>query len=118
MFFGISFWFVGAMCVKFGSQFGVFGPVASIYSFGAGVIISWISVLFMISVAKLHPAQIVPGISLGLAVATFLDGIVITWGPSLYGTSYDEIALGAAWILWGAFGFLGAAFFEQWRRDS
>lgn len=114
---GVIFWFVGAMCVKFGSAFGFFGPTASIFSFGAGILISWLSVRFMVKLVGLSAPQIVPGVSFGLAVATFFDGIFITWGPTLYGSSYDEITLGAAWILWGACTFLTTAFVEAWRRD-
>jgi hypothetical protein len=114
----IVIWFIGAMCVRIGSPLGFFGPIASLISFAAGIPIGWVSVLFIIMVAKLRTNQIVPSISLGLAIATCCDGIAMTWASWLYGTDLAQIALGAAWILWGVFAFTAAAFVETYRRGS
>ncbi|MEM5014815.1 hypothetical protein WKH31_00890 [Metabacillus indicus] len=113
---GMAFWFCGAMAVRFGSGFGWFGKTGSFFSFLIALPVSWISVLLIIKAAKLKAEQIIPGVSLGLLTATFLDGIVLTWGTQLYGTDDGLIGLGAAWILWGAFTFLACAFIEAWRR--
>ncbi|MGM0806134.1 MAG: hypothetical protein ACQET8_15415 [Bacillota bacterium] len=114
--FGIVFWFSGAMAVKFGYAFGLFGETGSLISFILALPLSWLSVLLIIKGAGLKPTQIVPGISLGLATATFFDGIVLTWGTWVYGTNSDQVSYGAAWILWGAFTFLAFAFFEAYRK--
>ncbi|KEZ52891.1 hypothetical protein ACK1LH_11950 [Metabacillus indicus] len=113
---GMAFWFCGAMAVRFGSEIGMFGKTGSFFSFLIALPVSWISVLLIIKAAKLKAVQIIPGVSLGLLTATFLDGIVLTWGSQLYGTDDGLIGLGAAWILWGAFTFLACAFIEAWRR--
>ncbi|WP_079478602.1 hypothetical protein [Halobacillus salinus] len=113
---GLGFWFLGAMTVKFGAQVGLFGPVASIFAFALGIAVAWVGVKFMISFCKLEIEQIVPGVAFGLGVATFSDGIAITWFTSLYGNQWEDVGLGAAWILWGAFTFLAAAFLEAYKR--
>jgi hypothetical protein len=114
----IAIWFIAAMCVRIGSPLGFFGPKASLILFAASIPIGWVSVLFMIKVAKLSADQIVPSVSLGLAIATFCDGIGITWASWLYGTDLAQIALGSAWILWGIFAFITAAFVESYRQGS
>lgn len=116
MAFGIIFWFSGAMAVKFGYSVGLFGGTGSLFSFILALPVSWLSVLLIVKGAGLKPTQIVPGISLGLATATFFDGIVLTWGTWVYGTNSDQVSYGAAWILWGAFTFLAFAFFEAYRK--
>ncbi|MEK3808465.1 hypothetical protein MHB63_18240 [Bacillus sp. FSL H8-0547] len=113
---GMAFWFCGAMAVRFGSDVGMFGKTGSVFSFLIALPVSWISVLLIMKAAKLKADQIIPGVSLGLLTATFLDGIVLTWGTQLYGTDAGLIGLDAAWILWGAFTFLAFAFIEAWRR--
>ncbi len=112
---GVAFWFVGALSVRFGSEIGMFENVENVIAFLIGLPVSWISVIIIKKVARLNAEQMVPGVSLGLLVATFLDGIVLTWGTSLYGTDPLLIGRGAAWILWGVFAFLAAAFIEARR---
>lgn len=113
---GVAFWVAAATGVRIGSTFGIFGPIASLISFAAAAPICWLSVLLIIKVAQLRADQIVPGISLGLGVATCCDGIAITWASWLYGSDPAQIALGAAWILWGVFLFTAAAFAEAYRQ--
>ncbi|QZY88268.1 hypothetical protein [Exiguobacterium acetylicum] len=112
---GVAFWFVGALSVRFGSGIGMFENAGNVIAFLIGLPVSWISVIIIKKVARLSAEQIVPGVSLGLLVATFLDGIVLTWGTSLYGTDPLFVGRGAAWILWGVFAFLAAAFIEARR---
>ncbi|MEI4460817.1 hypothetical protein SZL87_00125 [Exiguobacterium indicum] len=112
---GVAFWFVGALSVRFGSGIGMFENVGNVIAFLIGLPVSWISVIIIKKVACLNAEQMVPGVSLGLLVATFLDGIVLTWGTSLYGTDPLLVGRGAAWILWGVFAFLASAFIEAKR---
>ncbi|MTH53736.1 hypothetical protein GKZ89_10000 [Bacillus mangrovi] len=116
-FLGILFWFAGAMIVRIGTPLNFFGQEPGLLSFLAAIPLSWVSVLLIAQLAKLRNPQLVPGVSMGLAAATFFDGIAITWLPWIYGADHSEIGLGAAWILWGAFTFLGAAFVETYRRS-
>jgi hypothetical protein len=114
----VMLWFAAASAVRIGSPLGMFGPTASIASFAAGIPIAWISVVLIVKMLKLLPGQIVPAISLGLGLATCLDGLAITWLGSLYGSELAQITLGAAWILWGVFTFTAAAFFEAYRQSQ
>ena len=77
---GAAFWFVGALSVRFGSGIGMFENVGNVIAFLIGLPVSRISVIIIKKVARLNAEQMVPGVSLGLLVATFLDGIVLTWG--------------------------------------
>lgn len=112
---GVVFWFVGALPVRFGSGIGMFENAGNVIAFLIGLPVSWISVIIIKKVARLNAEQMVPGVSLGLLVATSLDGIVLTGGTSLYGTVPLIVGRGAAWILWGVFAFLAAAFIEARR---
>lgn len=113
---GVGFWYLGATVVSLGSAWGIFGPLASIATFAVNVPATWLAVVLIVTLARLRPEQIVPGISLGLAIATLLDGMALTWMPRLYGSDPTQLTLGAATILWGAGCFIGTAFFEAWRR--
>lgn len=117
MFLGAAFWFAAANAVRIGSSLGIFGQITSIVSFVVAIPISWLAVRLIIKVVDLKIEQIVPGISLGLAVATFCDGIAITWMSGLYGTEPAQIMLGAAWILWGIFTFTLGGYIEVYRRE-
>ncbi|AOT00571.1 hypothetical protein ESP131_10000 [Exiguobacterium sp. U13-1] len=112
---GVAFWFVGALSVRFGSGIGMFENAGNVIAFLIGLAVSWISVIIIKKVARLSAEQMVPDVSLGLLVATFLDGIVLTWGTSLYGTDPLLVGHGAAWILRGVFAFLAVAFIEAKR---
>jgi hypothetical protein len=114
----VTLWFGAALCVHIGSPLGIFGPITSLISFAVAVPISWLSVRLTIKIVRLKIHQIVPGISFGIAVATFCDGIALTWGSWLYGSDPAQTTLGAAWILWGVFTFTAAAFVEAYRRES
>lgn len=115
---GLAFWFAAALTVQFGSPYNIFGEIPGAILFVLSLPIAWISVILMIKITNLKSFQFVSGISIGLAAATFFDGVFLTWVPSLYGSNTDEMVLGAAWILWGVFAFIGAAFFEAYRREK
>ncbi len=113
---GLIFWFLGAMSVLFGSPAGFFGPTASVVAFALGIPICWISVLVIKKLARLETGQTLPGIAIGLAAATFCDGIALTWVRGLYGSDPAQVTYGAAWILWGAGLFLLFAYLEDYRQ--
>jgi hypothetical protein len=114
----VSLWFAAATTVRLGSGYGFFGQFASLITFAVAVPVCWLSVWLTIRLARLTPNQIVPGISLGLGVATLLDGLAITWASKLYGTHPQQISLGAAWILFGVGLFIASAFVETYRQRS
>lgn len=100
---GLIFWYLGAISVRVGSALGAFGSYVGLFTFIVGLLIGMLTVLIVKKSAKLSPNQIIPGCFFGGAVATFCDGIAITWAPWLYGNDPVQISMGAAWILWGVF---------------
>ena len=115
--FGIIFWFAAAMAVRFGGPAGFFGPIASVIAFAVVVPMSWLAVLLVKQVSKLGPGQTIPGVAVGAAVATFCDGIALTWARDVfYGSDPTITTLGAAWILWGVGLFLLFAYLEDQRH--
>ena len=115
---GVVLWFAAAMAVRFGSAAGFFGPSASVIAFAVAIPICWLSVLLVKKVARLEAGQTLPGIAIGTAVATFCDGIGLTWGHGLYGADPTMTTFGAAWILWGVGLFLLFAYFDDHRQAS
>ncbi len=113
---GVAFWFAAAMGVRFGSAAGFFGATASLLTFALTVPVCWLAVLFVKKMAKLEAGQVVPGIVVGVVVATFCDGIALTWARGLYGLDAAQVTLGAAWILWGVGLFLLFAYLDDHRR--
>lgn len=114
---GVVFWFGGAVAVRMGEPVGFLGPQASLIAFALALPVGWGGVLIAIAVARLRPDQILPGIAIGTAAATFCDGLAFTWASGLYGKESEYLVFGAAWILWGAFAFFAAAIVEALRRS-
>jgi hypothetical protein len=58
----------------------------------------------------------VPGIVLGTVIATFCDGLALTWARGLfYGSDLRLTTLGAGWIFWGVGLFLLFAYLNDHR---
>jgi hypothetical protein len=110
---GIVLWFAAAMTVQFGSTRGLFGPVASAVLFAVSIPGVWLAVWASKTVARLGPGQTLPGVVIGTIVATFADGIALTWARGLYGIDSTMTTLGAAWILWGVGLFLLFAYLDD-----
>lgn len=115
---GVLFWFGGAMAVRFLTPLGFFGPTASVLAFVVAAPVSWLGVVIACKAARLRHDQVLPGIAVGAASATFCDGIALTWFRWLYGADPEQVLYGAAWILWGIFTFFAAAIFEANRQRA
>ena len=115
--FGVIFWFVAALIVRFGAPMGFFGPTASIIAFALAIPGCWLSVLVVKRIARLEAGQMVAGIVIGTVTATLCDGIALTWARGLfYGSDPTLVNFGAAWILWGAGLFLLFAYLDDQRQ--
>lgn len=112
---GLIFWYLGTISVRVGSALGAFGSKVGLFTYVVGLLIGLLTVFIVKASAKLSTDQIIPGCFIGGAVATFFDGIAITWAPWLYGTDPTQISLGAAWILWGVFSLNISAMFVVFR---
>jgi len=115
---GVVFWFGAAMAVKVLSPMGAFGTVGSAVMFALALPLGWAGVWIAARVASLRGEQVLPGIAVGAAAATFCDGIALTWFRWLYGTDPEQVLYGAAWILWGIFAFIVAAIVEGQRTRN
>lgn len=116
---GVVLWFAAAMTVRFGGPAGFFGPTASVIAFAIAIPVCWLSVLVIKKIVRLEAGQTLPGIAIGTAVATFCDGIGLTWGRDLfYGSDPTMTTFGAAWILWGAGLFLLFAYLDDQRQTG
>jgi hypothetical protein len=97
---GIGFWFLAAMMVRwFGPTVFVPGSVLLPLTFALTVPIAGAFLWLGILLSRARGAATFPAAVVMTSVAMLLDGIALTFLPSLYGPSY---AIGGAWILWGA----------------
>ncbi len=113
---GVVFWFAAAMIVRVGAPLGIFGSTASVLTFALTIPGCWLAVLVSKQVARLAAGQTVPGIVLGTVIATFCDGLALTWARGLfYGSDLRLTTLGAGWIFWGVGLFLLFAYLNDHR---
>ena len=103
---GVVLWFAAALAVRAGESVGFFSSVASVFAFAVAIPVCWLSVAMVRKVTRLKAGQALPGIAFGTMIATFCDGIALTWARNLYGSDPLHTTFGAAWILWGVGLFL------------
>jgi hypothetical protein len=115
---GIFFWFVAALCVRYFSSAESAGGPRSLLTFALSIPGGWLVMWITRRVAALQPAQMVPGLAMGVAAASFCDGIAMTWTRALYGSAPEQILPGAAWILWGVGCILTWAFVGSHQRQD
>jgi hypothetical protein len=111
---GIIFWFAAAMIIRFlGPSFFVPGNIVlPLVAFIVTVPIAWVFFWLGITLAGAKGAAIMPTMVVMSFTAMLLDGIALTFFPTLYGPTY---AIGGAWILWGL-GLIQVMTFIQTRR--
>ena len=108
---GAIFWFIAAMVVRlFPALFG--GDLVTIVLFVASVPIAWIYVKIVMKIMGLTAKNILPAAIVSVITGTLLDGIFMTWLPTLYGTDSAVNFVGAAWILWGV-GLISMAAYQK-----
>lgn len=103
--FGLAVWFIGAIMVRFARQFDLLGalmPLTYLATLPIMAVTVWLGKL----VGGLKGAQYVSGVALATATAIACDGVALRLLPALYGGPGEDLAAGAAWILFaGAAGF-------------
>jgi hypothetical protein len=108
--FSVLLWFVAAIFIQSVKGIGIFGGTNGVLTFLVLIPVSWISVLAIRWVGGLQKGQTISGVTVGLATATFLDAVALTWTPGLYGGEPQHVLFGGASILWGVGLFLLSAY--------
>jgi len=104
--FGIAIWFIGAIMVRFARQFDLLGALMPV-TYLATLPIMTVTVWLGKRIGSLQGPQYKSGVALATAAAIACDGLVIPLYPALYGGQGEDLARGAAWILFaGAMGFV------------
>lgn len=110
--YGAAFWLAAALFVHFARALFAAGPAQAVL-FAATVPVGWVSVRLMAPIAGVARDRVLRPVVVALGVATLLDGLALTWAPSLYAGVAAASQFGAAWILWGVGCFLFAALWED-----
>lgn len=108
--FSVLLWFSAAMFILAMKGRGIFGGTNGLLTFFFLIPVSWLSVLSIRWVGALRKGQTISGVAIGLAAATFLDAVALTWTPWLYGGEPRHVLFGSASILWGVGLFLLVAY--------
>jgi hypothetical protein len=96
----VVFWVAATLYI--GLVPGAFsGSVRGVIAFATTLPVAWLSVLLTRRVGRLAPAQLLSGVALVGALAMMIDGVVLRWLPSVYGSDTEVLRAGAAWLLWG-----------------
>jgi hypothetical protein len=116
---GACFWFGAAMLIR------VIGPYAltagnplRLLMFGVAIPVS----IGFMAIAKLTGQvawhQLLRPLVVMTFTATLLDGIALTWFPTLYADTYEVALFGAALILWGVGLGLSLAYWLEQRQNT
>lgn len=106
---GAAIWLGAALLLQMLAPLGVHQGAARVVMYLVIIPGTWPFVLLSMRLAGLVRGQVLPGIGVGLMVATLLDGLALAFAPGLYGGSVADVAGAGAVILWGAGVFLALA---------
>lgn len=113
----VLFWVAALGWIRFFPA-QIIDPLRGDLGFLTSIPVCWLCILAARRVAKLVPAQLVPGTAVVVALATLIDAAALRWLPALYSGSDQVCRLGAAWLLWGYGISLGIALLMQHRLTS
>jgi len=99
---GVAFWFSGVLLIRFCAPIFVPGGPFLLPLFVATLLIAFVSVRIALMLVPVQGDAALRAITIMTVAAVCLDGIALTWMPSLYGLPTDRLYLGTAWLLWGA----------------
>lgn len=114
---GLVVWFAAALLLQALNAHDLLGGSASAVGYALTIPGTLPFVIALERLARLNPAQIVPGYTLATLVAMFCDGAAVAFWPALYGTTDLAVRLAAGAVLWGAAVGLALAFMlALWRQ--
>jgi hypothetical protein len=113
--YGLIFWFLAAMIVKFMAAFFDSGWINALI-LAVSVPAAWLSIPISLMATQAPPTMAVKVNAIATIVATFADGLGITFAPDLfYAGKTLATQNGAAFILWGVGWILLFAFLRERR---
>ena len=112
---GAIFWLLAALVIRFlGSSVFAPGSAVLFIVFALAIPIAWGFVWLGTTIAGARGAAVVPAVSIMSATAMLLDGVALTWFPSLYGMPSTSLVIVGACLLWGVGWILAIA--HLWNR--
>ena len=97
---GAVIWFIAAMFIRYALQLGwLDGTLPTVLAF-IGSLPAAASVELLHRLVRRPTDPLLPTAAIISLVGLLLDGIAITWTPSLYSQDRAAISFGAAWLLW------------------
>jgi hypothetical protein len=98
---GVLAWFIGVLFIRFaGTMFFVKGSVWLIGLYLLTIPVVWLTIESVSRIGKLSRIKTLMAIVILNFTATLLDGVAISWLPSIYGLPASAHLLAAAWLLW------------------
>ena len=119
IFLGVVFWFNAAMIIRFLG--------ANVFSAGSPKLVLMFLLAIPVTVVSIYITKVASGFQyhellrpmvVMTFIATFCDGIAMTWFRSLYSDSFEVAFYGAALILWGVGIGLLMAFYLELRHTN
>ena len=112
---GAIFWLLAALVFRFLGP-SVFTPDSAVLFivFALAVPVAWGFVWLGTTLAGVRGEAVMPAVVIMSVTAMLLDGVALTWFPSLYGMPPDSLVIVGACLLWGVGWILAIAYL--WNR--
>lgn len=94
-------WVIGLLFIRF--AFALFFVEGGLWLVGLYVFSipgAWLTIKGIALAGKVSAVKILMAVVIICSTASLLDGVAITWFPSLYGLPTPAHLLAAAWLLW------------------
>ncbi|MEB3214315.1 MAG: DUF5367 family protein [Leptolyngbyaceae bacterium] len=99
---GIVFWFTGVLFIRLGgATLFVDNSPWLLALFALALPVSWLFVKILATVGQVRGADLLNATVVASIAASTIDGIVLTWFPTIYAPDPAKLLLIAAWLLWG-----------------
>ncbi len=99
---GAVYWFAAALFIRATSALWVGGGMATVVVFALVIPVTVPALLLGLRIAGLTRDRATVAATVMTGAAALLDGVALTWFPTLYGSDPAIVLGGAAAILWGA----------------
>lgn len=109
---GVVLWYCAARLIWFIEPLGALRGAGAFVTYLVAIPTGPLTVSLLRRVARLRSDQLVSSACVGLAAATYCDGVALLWFPQLYGNNPSGVLAGASLILWGAAQLLACAYWQ------